>query len=204
MSHRPRQARGLERRRQVLEATLRLLARGGPHAVTHRAVAKEAGTSVRATTYYFASRDELLAEALCHYAETAIARFDALAVPVGSLSGLEPERLAAAAAQMLARTVLSDLRDDRAGLVAEYELVLEIGRNTALEEVYERWQERLERMLRGYASALGSPDPALDARLVLATLRGLEIEALARPSTPPDEADLDALFRRLIQLIRKG
>lgn len=204
MSPRPRQARGVERRRQVLEATLRLLASGGPRAVTHRAVAAEAGTSVRATTYYFDSRDELLAEALRHYAETAIARFDALALPAEALATVDPELLVEAAARMLAWTVVSDLRDDRAGLVAEYELVLEIGRNAALEEVYQRWQERLEEMLRAYATALGSADPALDARLVLATLRGLEIEALARPSVPIDVADLEAMFQRLIRLIPRS
>ncbi len=40
----------------MLDATLRVLAREGPRGVTHRAVAREAGTSVRATTYYVDSR----------------------------------------------------------------------------------------------------------------------------------------------------
>lgn len=57
------------------------------------------------------------------------------------------------------------------GRSPEYELALEIGRNPALEEVYARWQSRLEEMLCAYAAVLGSPDPAMDARLVLATLR---------------------------------
>ncbi|MCC6524571.1 MAG: TetR family transcriptional regulator, partial [Polyangiaceae bacterium] len=65
-----RKERGEAKRRAVLEATLRLLAREGPRGVTHRAVAAEAGTSLRATTYYFASREELLTEALRHYAAT--------------------------------------------------------------------------------------------------------------------------------------
>ncbi len=198
MSGPRRQARGEQRRTQVLEATLRLLARGGPRAVTHRAVAAEAGAPLRATTYYFSSRDELLVEALRHYADTAIARFDALSVPVEALSERPPERLRELAASMLADTVLSDLADESGGLVAEYELVLEIGRNLAIEDDYRRWQQRLEDMLAAYATALGSADPALDARLVLATLRGLELEALARPSQPPDRDDLTRVFRRLL------
>ena len=158
---------------------------------------------MRATTYYFASRDALLVEALRHYADTAIARFDALAVPVEALSQLPPEALLDLAASMLADTVLSDLSDPSGGLVAEYELVLEIGRNPAIEEDYRRWQERLEAMLEAYAAALGSPEPTVDARIVLATLRGLEIEALARPSQPPARADLAGVFRRLLSGMKR-
>jgi DNA-binding transcriptional regulator YbjK len=196
-----RQARGEARRRQVLEATLRLLAHKGPRAVTHRAVAREAGTSLRATTYYFGSRDELLVEALRHYAATALERLDALAesLPLLPDTPVEPtpERLRAAA-EILADTVLSDLAADRTGLVAEYELVLETSRQPALEADYRQWQQRLEEILAAYARAFGSSDPALDARLALATLRGLELEALARPSSPPTRGELTAVFLRLL------
>lgn len=197
-----RQARGEARRQQVLEATLRLLAQGGPRAVTHRAVAREAGTSVRATTYYFDSREELLVEALRHYAANAMERFDALAASLPLLEQLqvppEPEVLYAAA-QVLAETVISDLAADRNGLIAEYELVLETTRHPALEEDYRTWQQSLENILANYARAFGSSDPHLDARIALATLRGLEIEALARPSTTPSRTDLTAVFLRLLK-----
>lgn len=179
---------------QVLEATLRLLAREGPRAVTHRAVAREAGTSVRATTYYFDSRETLLIEALQHYADTAVARFDELGIPP---EALRPGAIEAGA-RMLADTVLGDLNDPHLGVVAEYELVLEVGRNPALEGHYRRWQERLEMMIQLYARVLGSPDPVLDARIALAAIRGLEIEALARPSRPADRVDLERIFRRLL------
>jgi DNA-binding transcriptional regulator YbjK len=192
-----RQPRGEQKRREVLEGTLRLLARDGPRGVTHRAVAAEAGTSVRATTYYFASREELLTEALRHYAETAIARFDTIRGPLssGTRDPLD------AAADLLAATVISDVVDDRAGLVAEFELVLEIGRNPKLEGAYRTWQSKLESMLAGYAEMLGSKTPARDARIVLAALRGLELEALARPSSRPRRAELRKLFRSLLSSI---
>ena len=45
-SHLPtRQARGTRRRAELLDATVRLIARAGVAAVTHRAVAAEAGVS---------------------------------------------------------------------------------------------------------------------------------------------------------------
>ena len=197
MTEPKRQDRGEIKRREVLQATIRLLARDGPRGVTHRAVAAEAGTSLRSTTYYFSSREELLTEALRHYAETAMDRFTAIGAPVAE-HAMSPEE---GAADLLAATVLSDVVEDRAGLVAEYELVLEIGRNEALEAAYRAWQARLESMLVAYAELLGSLDPAMDARIVLATLRGLEIEALATPSRKPDRADLRAVFKVLLEAL---
>src|SRR6187551_39219 len=52
------------RREEILEATLRVIGRSGRKAVTHRAVAEEAGVPLGSTTYYFDSRDDLLAQAL--------------------------------------------------------------------------------------------------------------------------------------------
>ena len=48
------------RREQILEAALRVIGRSGRQAVTHRAVAEEAGVPLGSTTYYFDSRDDLL------------------------------------------------------------------------------------------------------------------------------------------------
>ena len=120
---RGRQARGEATQREVLAATLRVLAREGARGVTHRAVAAEAGTSLRATTYYFASREVLLREALRYYAETAGSRIALLAKPIEA-----SEDMTRAAAGLLADIVLSDLLEDREGLISEYELVLHVGR----------------------------------------------------------------------------
>src|SRR5687767_5003123 len=56
-------ARGAARRRAIVEAALALLGRGGSGAVTHRAVANEAGVPLAATTYYFATKTELVLDA---------------------------------------------------------------------------------------------------------------------------------------------
>ena len=172
-----------------------MLAREGPRAVTHRAVAAEAGTSVRATTYYFDSRETLLREALTHYASTSMERF-ARIVAEGQSEGRDPVE---AAADMLAATVLSDLEEDRAGLVAEMELALEVARDPALEETYAAWERGLLDVLEGYAHMFHSAHPQRDARIVLATLRGLEMEALVHPSKKPTRAELRAIFATLLR-----
>ena len=89
-------------------------------------------------------------------------------------------------------------RVDVDGLIAEYEFVLHVGRQPDLEPCYAAWQERLTSVMLAYARLAGSPSPEVDVQLVLATLRGLEIAALAAPSAEPDREALTVLFTRLL------
>lgn len=52
------------RRRAIIEAAAEIIVTRGPSALTHRAVAAEAGVSLGSTTQYFASLDELREAAL--------------------------------------------------------------------------------------------------------------------------------------------
>src|SRR3954452_11766672 len=52
------------RRREILEATLRVIGESGVNSVTHRAVAQEADVALASTTYYFDSKSALVEEAL--------------------------------------------------------------------------------------------------------------------------------------------
>src|SRR5436190_15245629 len=63
------------RREQFLDAALRLIGRSGREAVTHRAVAEEAGVPLGSTTYYFDSRDDLLGQALEYVARSEAERY---------------------------------------------------------------------------------------------------------------------------------
>jgi TetR/AcrR family transcriptional regulator, regulator of biofilm formation and stress response len=73
-----RQARGERRRRAILQAALRVISEHGVDAVSHRAVAEEAGVPLASTTYYFESLDELLEGALRLFVEEEAARITAL------------------------------------------------------------------------------------------------------------------------------
>lgn len=50
------------RRLEILEATLRIAARDGLRGIKHRAVAREAGVPLAATTYYFRDIHELISD----------------------------------------------------------------------------------------------------------------------------------------------
>lgn len=61
------QARSRQRREALLTAAIELFADGGTRAITHRGVAKQAGLPSATTTYYFASIDTLIHEALSEH-----------------------------------------------------------------------------------------------------------------------------------------
>src|SRR3954467_1746032 len=61
------------RRAVLIHAAVGLIAREGLAAVSHRTVARAAGVPLGATTYYFASKTELLREALEVIADAEIA-----------------------------------------------------------------------------------------------------------------------------------
>lgn len=56
-------ARGKDRRQAIIEAAAEIIREEGPAAVSHRGVAKRAGCSLSATTYYFKGLDDLLYQA---------------------------------------------------------------------------------------------------------------------------------------------
>ena len=69
-----RDRRGEQRRAELLEAAIHLIGAHGLDAVTHRAVAAEAGVPPASTSYYFRSKDELIDEALRTLATREIER----------------------------------------------------------------------------------------------------------------------------------
>src|SRR5690242_10150420 len=66
-------ARGQERRTRIVEAALAVIARVGPDGLTHRLVAAEAGVPLAATTYWFASKEEIVEAAFLRSLDDALA-----------------------------------------------------------------------------------------------------------------------------------
>src|SRR5215467_7365073 len=78
-AHAPARSRELPRRDVILDAALALSAELGTEQLTHRSVAEQAGVPLGSTTYYFASRDELVREAFRRYVVRALRELTALA-----------------------------------------------------------------------------------------------------------------------------
>lgn len=165
--------RAARRRRAILEATLRLIGDRGPEAVTHRAVAAEAGVPLASITYYFGSRDGLLDEALHHVAEEEMAALRAsVSAPPADAS---PDGLA----DLLVGLLEHGLADGGRTLVAEYELWLEAARRPPLRASARAWNEVELDAAEPWLRALGSRTPRADARVLVAAIDGLGLEVLS-------------------------
>lgn len=163
----PRQARGVERRAQVVQAAADLVLERGPAGVTHRAVAQRAGASLSATTYYFADLDELLTAAgkvlMQRWVEHGRAVLDAL-----------PPGAAPDPAAVVVRAVLPPT--DEVGVLGHYEHLLGASRAPALARAYGTGREELDRMVAELLERLGLD---LSPSLVLAVVDGGVVSALS-------------------------
>jgi TetR/AcrR family transcriptional regulator, regulator of biofilm formation and stress response len=163
-----------DRREVVLEATLRVIARSGVDAATHRAVAAEAGVALASTTYHFTSKSDLVRQALELVIERSTATVAAHATPPGpDDAGELVERLVG-----LAEALASD---DRAPLTAQYELLLEAGRRAELRPLAERWNEAYLAGLAEMTTRAGLPRPRLAAEVVSNVIEGGLLNQLALP-----------------------
>ena len=167
------------RRRAILDATLRVIAAGGVDAVTHRRVAAEAEVPLGSTTYYFASREELLREAFRHYlAEVTVA-----------LASLERENPIGSAADVAKALVELARREFAAPslVLAEYELILYAARDPVLAQDFNAYERGIEAQLAGPLERLGAGRPVEAARTVIGLMRGFELERLTRPNTSAED-----------------
>jgi DNA-binding transcriptional regulator YbjK len=181
------------RREQILEAALRIIGRAGRQAVTHRAVAEEAGVPLGSTTYYFDSRDALLGQALEYVAASEVERY-----------GKRGEELRAVKSpRELADKLIDELvaaAEDRIAYIAEYEIWLEAGRRPELREAAQNWCDAEQRSVAVAMESLGSSDPQADASLVVAAIDGLGERVLAREEDPARAAkEFRPQLRRLIE-----
>jgi TetR/AcrR family transcriptional regulator, regulator of biofilm formation and stress response len=170
-----------------------VIGRSGRQAVTHRAVAEEAGVPLGSTTYYFDSRDDLLGQALEHVAASEAERYDRRAEELRNVK--TPRELADRLVDELVAAA-----EDRIAYIAEYEIWLEAGRRPELREAAQSWCDAEQRSVAVAMEALGSSDPTTDASLVVAAIDGLGERVLAREEDSGEAAkEFRPELRRLIE-----
>lgn len=180
--------RGAARRDAMLRAVLKIVGDTGPEAVTHRRVAEVAGLPLASTTYWFSSKEELLAAALERAANADIARLRHAA------EATVDEEPADAVGRAILSQVGEGLRSSRASLVAAYSLWLEAARRPALRALAVRWTDEYHDVVAQLLERSGASDPVTTARLVVAAADGLVMDQLARGGT----SDLQPPLRELV------
>ncbi|MFF4586005.1 TetR/AcrR family transcriptional regulator [Streptomyces sp. NPDC001388] len=176
-----------EGREALLNAAVRVVARGGLRKLTYRAVAEEAGVTHGLVVHHFGSRDALIEEALAHTIRTSL-----------SISSLEP----GTGKVTDFSSGLSEMVTADPGTQAfQYELLLEARRRpellpqirTLYDQYFDATQRELGRMLPAGA------DRAL-TRLVFAALDGLVLHQLVLGEPEITDAALEEL-RSLLKLL---
>lgn len=174
-----------ERREQLVDAAIEVLATAGLAGTTTRAVTDQAGLALGAFHYAFTSKDELLAAVLSRragYLEQALREALTDVTDVDEIIA------------NLGTVALRLVRDERPLLLALYELTVHALRHPHLRPVA---AEQYDRSVAVVRSALLEVDPDRTnrdadelARFVVATLDGLIIQDLVH-------ADADAAVRRV-------
>jgi DNA-binding transcriptional regulator YbjK len=118
--------RNVRRRDTLAGAAIEILAAGGIHKLSHRAVDEHAGVPAGTASNYFASRDELLVAAARRVAELHLAD---MAAASGKLTGpISTDVLAA----LIGASLYESATRYRSRYLAIYELTLEATRNLPL------------------------------------------------------------------------
>jgi len=144
---------GRQTRAAILAATLRVLRDEGIGSLTHRAVAREARVSLALTTYHFATKENLIAEALnLAAAETLDGLREATAEGEGPLTP-------AAVADRLCDMTIERLGDERLAVFAVVELSLAAARRPQLHAAARAWNEQYHRVVAGLLERAGVPAP---------------------------------------------
>ena len=193
MGDKPREKTPRGRAREELCAALvRVVARSGLDGVTYRSVAKEAGLSHGAASYHFATRDEMIQEALLWASRHSIQ-----ASRISADGGLEG--LAADLPQLM-----TDYPEEA---MFSFELVLASVRRPELAaDIRASYDDFVDAVRHSLANA-GFGDNLELARVVFATVDGLSIQHLIyrdRRATEEGVRMLQALLRLALDAVERG
>ncbi|MCF3102226.1 TetR family transcriptional regulator [Streptomyces roseoverticillatus] len=168
---------------EIVVATEKVIAERGIEGLTHRAVAEVAGVPLGATTYHFATKDDLITAVL----KRCVDRFaDYLEDWVAQRPGLTAEQLTV----LLTDVLMSCFGPQRDQQVVEFELYLAALRRPALRPVADQYIELTVRALAHYT------DP-VTATAAAAAMNGLTLRGLAGTGTPR-KAEIEGALRRIL------
>jgi DNA-binding transcriptional regulator YbjK len=190
-----RDRRGEQRRAELLEAAIHLIGAQGLDAVTHRAVAAEAGVPAASTSYYFRSKDELIDEALNSLATREIALLRERREALGAAAAADVTQVTEALAAWIQEQLTPE---GRVAMLAQYQLQLEAARRPAAREILAAWKEGTDDLAETAMSALGARDVRTAGILLVCAIDGLRLRLMASGHEPLTPEQLRATLRALL------
>jgi DNA-binding transcriptional regulator YbjK len=182
-------ARGAARRTEIIDAAIEVMARVGLAGLSMRLVAHQAQIPLGALTYYFDDKSDLIAQAFAQLSDREIDRV------VRTAEGLQPSMSPSALADSVADMIIDGFSTPRGAIITRYELVTEASRDERLRPLFEAWYAAMVPALSRLFREIGSHQPELDSRTILAVMAGLEIDNLYRPLRPVDKRRIRATLR---------
>ena len=186
-----------DRRTEILDAALHVLAEHGMRGLTHRAVDAAVAIAAGSTSYYFRSRAALVSGCVERLLELDLER----EMP-GLTAAAPPDLL-----DVLVGTAVAMATTQRHRTLARYELSLAAVRDPGVRAALLAGGDTIRRLGAGALAGAGAPDPAVAAADLAAVVDGLVFTALVRG--PDDPVAMAAwvrppLARALAALVGSG
>lgn len=197
-----------QRRKAILEATLRLIVTEGIRGIRHRAVAREAKVPLAATTYYFKDLNDLISDSFTHFVEQGLENTRQLQEESFSAArSLSPEERASGRGrklliQQLTRFVLSHVRNqigDRDRRLIELAFRNEALRSPLLTSAIRAANRATEALIQEFFELLALADTQAASQIVHGTILNLEYQILSG-AIPADSP----LLERTVTMMIKG
>jgi DNA-binding transcriptional regulator YbjK len=194
------QERTVAARAKIAQGAMEVLARSGVVGLTHRAVAKAAGVSLAATTYHFASKADIIAEASRALLDGYLAAFRRMQgrIASGEEAGL------ASLDSLVERVVQNALGRERIRSLAWCELILHGGRSASGRALAASWYEQLDSIWHEIARLVDPAATRADASAAIDLTVGLTfilhplgLEPAATKKLVTGRGDIEPLLRKL-------
>ncbi len=207
VASRKRSSRGEETRARINRATLQIIKRDGMRGVRHRAVAKEAGVPLGATTYHFKNIEDLIVSAFNYWrAQPATGPNPYVRQILDFLESRAPDMLKVSEERIvLAQEIYKFTVDYEIDQIENYpdscivQLAFyheSIHIKELQQEVFDYWQAEVDNLIVAF-TALASPDPEADARICQSLFHQLEREAMMKGGDY-DRGKLKATLHRYV------
>lgn len=202
---------GLERRQQIIDATLRIIVREGMRGVRHRAVAAEAKVPLAATTYYFRDIEDLITAAFLDWAARSNefqerfrhACFDRVNTTLGSgdVSIEARRKLVEAISQLAAEYIIDQVSVHRENRIIELAFQHEAYGNDKLKAVVLQQHENTLRDLVAFHEMIRSPHAHADAHITYGLILRIEQDLFMRGVSESARQQVAAIFRRHMESV---
>lgn len=180
----------------IAAAAALVIGRDGLAALSHRVVAREAGVPLTAVSYYYGSKDALLAAAVDHITQAELSMIRDLAADL-SLDEVTP----ADAARAVANVIRSMVENGRGERIGHLEAMLHAARQDPPLQAPREWWEASCRLIEEILEGAGQADADRDASLIFAAGFGLYFAQLTTGSDSEQKDDLVPLLERLFQCL---